>query len=69
MLNRPSKTFFTDDYVLPGGTDGVNPAYHPGRFPGYAAQHGTAGNAGAAYGYVATPKKPHHVSHVQTQDR
>jgi hypothetical protein len=56
-------------YVLPGSTDGVNPAYHPGWFPGYAAQHGTAGNAGAAYGYVATPKKPHHVSHVQNQDR
>jgi hypothetical protein len=56
-------------YVLPGSTDGVNPVYHPGWFPGYAAQHGIAGNAGAAYGYVATPKKPHHVSHVQTQDR
>ncbi len=55
--------------VMPGSMDGVNPAYHPGRFPGYAAQQGTAGNAGAAYGYVATPKKPHHVSHVQTQDR
>jgi hypothetical protein len=56
-------------YVLPGSTDGVNPVYHPGWFPGYAAPHSTAGYAGAAYGYVATPKKPHHVSRVQTQDR
>ena len=53
-------------YVLPGSRDGVNPVYHPGWYPGYAAQPSTAG---AAYGYVATPKKPHHVSHVQTQDR
>jgi hypothetical protein len=56
-------------YVLPGSTDGVNPAYHPGWFPGYAAQPSTAGNGGAAFGYVATPKKPHHVSRVQSQDR
>ena len=56
-------------YVLPGSTDGVNPAYHPGWFPGYAAQPRPAGNASAAYGYVATPKKPHHVTRVQSQDR
>ncbi|HWF96181.1 MAG TPA: hypothetical protein VG291_14595 [Xanthobacteraceae bacterium] len=55
--------------VMPGSMDGVNPVDHPGWFPGYAAQHSTAGNGGAAYGYVATPKKPHHVSHVRTQDR
>ena len=42
-------------YVLPGSTDGVNPAYHPGWFPGYAAQPGTAGKGGAA--------------RVQSQDR
>lgn len=56
-------------YVLPGSMDGVNPVYHPGWYPGYAAQPATPGNAGAAYGYVAAPKKPRHVSHVQTQDR
>ncbi len=54
--------------VMPGSMDGVNPVYHPGWFPGYAAQHGTAGNAGAAYGYVGTPKKPHHVPRARTQD-
>jgi len=54
--------------VVPGSMDGVNPVYHPGWFPG-AARHDTSGNAGAAYGYVATPKKPHHASHVRTQDR
>jgi uncharacterized membrane protein len=54
--------------VMPGSMAGVNPVYHPRWFPGTAARHDTAGNAGAAYGYAATPKKPHHVSHVRTQD-
>jgi hypothetical protein len=52
--------------VMPGSMDGVNPAYHPRWFPGYAAHHG---NAGQAYGYVTSPKKAHHVAHEQTQDR
>src|ERR1700730_12701610 len=51
--------------VMPGSMDGVNPAYHPRWFPG-TAHHG---NAGQAYGYVASPKKTHHVTHEQTQDR
>jgi hypothetical protein len=52
--------------VMPGSMDGVNPAYHPRWFPGYAAHHG---NAGQDYGYVTSPKKAHHVAHEQTQDR
>jgi hypothetical protein len=51
-------------YVVPGSMDGVNPAYHPRWFPGYAANHG---NAGEAYGSVASPK--HRVTHERTQDR
>jgi hypothetical protein len=55
-------------YVLPGNTDGVNPVYHPGWFPGYAARHADTGTAGQAYGYVA-PKQKHRVSHERIQDR
>jgi hypothetical protein len=48
-------------YVLPGSTDGVNPAYHPGIF----------GNAGAAkaYGFVVSPKQTHRAAHGRTNDR
>ena len=56
----------TGGFVRPGSMDGVNPAYHPGWFPGYAAHQG---NAGQAYGYVVAPKKTHRVTHEQTQDR
>ena len=55
--------------VMPGSMDGVNPAYHPRWFPGYAAQ---PGNAGEAYGYAASPKSPkqtHRPAHERTQDR
>ena len=38
--------------VVPGSMAGVNPVYHPGWFPGYAAQQG---NGGQAYGYVTPP--------------
>ena len=55
-------------FVMPGSMDGVNPVYHPGWFPGYAAQHRDTGTAGQAYGYV-TPKPTHRVPHVRTQDR
>jgi hypothetical protein len=53
-------------FVVPGSTVGVNPVFHPGWFPGYAAQQS---NAGAAYGYVVTPKKAPRVTHERTQDR
>ena len=52
-------------YVISGSTDGVNPVYHPRWFPGYAAHHGNAGDAYAAwprtqpddgYGYAAWPQ-------------
>ena len=56
-------------YVLPGNTDGVNPVYHPGWFPGYAARHATNGTAGEAYGFAPAPKPTHRVSHERTQDR
>jgi hypothetical protein len=55
-------------YVLPGSTVGVNPVYHPGWFPGYAARQADTGTAGQAYGYV-TPKPAHRAAHVRTQDR
>ena len=51
-------------FVMPGSMVGVNPALHPGWFPGYAAKHGTAGEA---YGYATSPQKTHRVTH--TQDR
>ena len=54
--------------VMPGSMAGVNPAYHPRWFPGSAARHDKAGNASAAYGFVATPRRPQQVSHVRTQD-
>jgi hypothetical protein len=47
-------------FVMPGSMVGVNPALHPGWFPGYAARHGTAGEA---YGYATSPKHRHHVTH------
>jgi hypothetical protein len=54
-------------FVVPGSMDGVNPAYHPRWFPGYAARNDNGGNA---YGYAATPKHAHHrASHERTQDR
>jgi hypothetical protein len=56
----------TGGFVVPGSTAGVNPVYHPRWFPGYAAHQG---NAGQAYGYAASPKKTHRVTHEQTQDR
>jgi hypothetical protein len=31
--------------------------------------HGQTGTAGAAFGYVASPKQAHRASHEQTQDR
>jgi hypothetical protein len=50
--------------VLPGSTDGVNPAYHPGLFRQVAPQ----GYAGQAYGFAPAPKQTHR--HVRTtQDR
>jgi hypothetical protein len=50
-------------FIIPGSMDGVNPAYHPQWFPGYAAHNRNAGNA---YGYVASPT---HTSHARTHDR
>ena len=61
-----ASTALAGGYVLPGSMDGVNPAYHPRWFPGYAAHQG---NAGEAYGYAASPKKRHRVTHEHTQDR
>jgi hypothetical protein len=52
--------------VVPGSMDGVNPAYHPGWFPGYAAGQG---NPGQAYGYVTSPRQTHRASHARIQDR
>jgi hypothetical protein len=53
-------------FVMPGSMDGVNPVYHPGWFPRYAARRDNAGNT---YGYAA-PKQTHHrVTHERTQDR
>jgi len=46
-------------YVLPGSTDGVNPAYHPGWF-------GKSGSAGNAYGYAVSSQKQRS---VQDQDQ
>ena len=55
----------TGGYVLPGNTQGVNPAYHPGWFPNYPrSSNATQGRN--AYGYVPAPK--HHVVHKPTQD-
>ena len=47
-------------FVVPGSTDGVNPAYHSRIF----------GNADAAraYGFVA-PKQTHRAPHGRTNDR
>jgi hypothetical protein len=56
-------------YVLPGNTDGVNPVYHPGWFPGYAARPADTGTAGQAYGYAPAPRQTHRPTHVRTQDR
>jgi hypothetical protein len=56
-------------YVVPGSTVGVNPVYHPGWFPGYAAQQANTGTGGEAYGYAPAPKPTHRVSHERTQDR
>jgi hypothetical protein len=53
-------------FVRPGSMDGVNPVYHPRWFPGYAAH---PGNGGEAYGYAASSKKTHRVTHEQAQDR
>ena len=58
----------TGGYVVPGSMAGVNPAFHPRWFPGYAARQGDT-NADAAYGYVASPKHAHRASHVRIQDR
>ncbi len=55
----------TGGYVLPGNTEGVNPAYHPGWFPNYARTSNPA-EGRRAYGYVPTPK--HHVVRRPTQD-
>ena len=52
--------------VMPGSMDGVNPVYHPGWFPGYAAPQG---NPGQSYGYVASPKHTHRIPHARIQDR
>jgi hypothetical protein len=58
----------TGGYVLPGNTDGVNPAYHPRWFPNYPRRE--AARAGSAYGFVPTLKHPHHrTSHERIQDR
>jgi hypothetical protein len=56
-------------YVLPGNADGVNPVYHPGWFPGYAARHADTGTAGQAYGFAPAPKQTHRPAHVRSQDR
>jgi hypothetical protein len=55
-------------YVLPGNTDGVNPAYHPRWFPNYR-RASTRDTAGAAYGFVPAVKQTHRTSHKRTQDR
>jgi hypothetical protein len=53
-------------FVVPGSMDGVNPAYHPTRFPGYAAPQA----GGQAYGFYAPVQKPaHRPTHVRTQDQ
>jgi hypothetical protein len=54
-------------FVMPGSTVGVNPVYHPGWFPGYAAEHRKGGesfgysaprsNAGDAFGYAPPRSK------------
>ena len=51
----------TGGYVLPGSTDGVNPAYHRGIFG--------RTDATKAYGFAATPKQTHRALHVRTNDR
>jgi hypothetical protein len=56
----------TGGFVHPPSMDGVNPVYHPRWFPGYTAD---GGNAGQAYGYAASPKKTHGVTHEHTQGR
>ena len=62
-----ASTALAAGFVVPGSMDGVNPAYHPRWFPGYAAHQG---NAGEAYGYAASPKQTHHrVSKARTRDR
>ena len=39
---------YSGGFVAPGSMDGVNPAYHPRWFGGYAEQR----KGGAAFGYV-----------------
>jgi hypothetical protein len=56
-------------YVLPGNTDGVNPVYHRGWFPGYAARHTDTVTAGQAYGYAPAARQTHRPAHVRIQDR
>ena len=53
-------------FVMPGSMDGVNPVYHPGWFPRYAARRDNAGNT---YGYAAPKQTNHRVTHERTQDR
>jgi Spy/CpxP family protein refolding chaperone len=55
----------TGGFVHPPSMDGVNPVHHPRWFGPGARQ----GNAGEAYGYDASPKKTHRVTHEHTQDR
>lgn len=52
-------------FVVPGSTDGVNPAYHPTLFPGYTAPSGAE-----AYDlYVPAQKAPRRGPHMRTQDQ
>jgi len=52
-------------YVVPGSTDGVNPAYHPDLFPNYPR----SSEANRAYGYVPSVPQKHRVTHSRTQDQ
>jgi hypothetical protein len=54
----------TGGYVLPGSTDGVNPAYHPRWFPS-ARREAARDHAGQAYGFAPALKQPHHRKRVQ----
>jgi hypothetical protein len=72
MLGTASAALASDSgedhggFVVPGSTDGVNPVYHPGWFPGYAARHADTGEQ--AYGFAPAPKQVHRPTHVRTQD-
>ena len=71
ILGTASAALAKDDndgpggFVIPGSTDGVNPAYHPEWFP----NHANTGKGGNDYGFVPAAKQTHRPSHERTQDR